>query len=157
MSSKKERRKAKRRNDKLRDEAWAAVECGKLEFGLRLIGRAVERGPANARSWHEQGLIFKLCGKLVSAEQSLAEAVELSPNYAAALRELAALVAERGARRQALELLKRLIVVEPEDRAARAQIERWDGPSPIRMAANAPVDAPPPMPPATPVPDGLRS
>ena len=36
MTSRKERRKAKRRNDKQRDEAWYAVQRGRLDQGLQV-------------------------------------------------------------------------------------------------------------------------
>ena len=145
MSSKKERRKAKKRNDKLRDEAWDAVERGKLDLGLRRIQRAVQHGPANALYWHDQGLILELCGDPGAAFRSLAYAVQLSPNYASALRKMADLSAECGTTDRAVALLKQVLAVVPDDRGALAELERLGAhASPGAAIRGDPADEHPP-------------
>lgn len=88
MSSRKERRKAKRRNDRLRDEAWEALAGGRIEEACRRIERVVEAWPANARSWNDRGLILERSGDLRRAVESFRHALVLAPGFEEARRNL---------------------------------------------------------------------
>ena len=124
MSSKKERRRAKKRNDRVRDEAWESLERGRLDLALRLIQRAIDQAPGNARYWHDQGVILERRGRIGPAIDSFAQAVELSPRYADALRRLAHLVEGRGETERAIDVLERLVEVEPGKDEARERLAR---------------------------------
>lgn len=122
MSSKRERRRSKKRNDDLRRQASDAVERGKLDDALHLIQLAVQRAPANARYWYDQGKIQLGRGERAAASRSFWSAVERSPSYAAALRELVELSTSDNDTSGTVDLLRRLVAVDPEDENARARL-----------------------------------
>ena len=82
MSSPRERRKARRRNRRLRDEAWAALREGRPDRARRLIAEVVVDWPLNARSWHDHGVIHLAAGQPREAESSLRHALQLAPSSA---------------------------------------------------------------------------
>ena len=58
MSSHKHRRRAKRRAERVIDEAWEALAQGNAALAARLSKRAVDQGPMNARFWKERAEIL---------------------------------------------------------------------------------------------------
>lgn len=87
MPSIKERRRAKRRAEKLVEESLDALASGHDSLADKLIQRALSAGPANARFWLEYALISRQRGFLRRAERAVRRALELSPDFAEA-REL---------------------------------------------------------------------
>jgi hypothetical protein len=96
MSSKKHRRRDKRRAEKVAEEAAEAFERANVLLAERLMLRALESGPANARFWKEFGEIELACEKTGSAERAFRRAILLSPGYRDALDALASVLAQGG-------------------------------------------------------------
>jgi uncharacterized protein len=84
MPSIKHRRRAKRRAERLVDEAIEAASTVQLHLAEKLIQRALSAGPANARFWLECARIARERGHLRRAIRATQRAVELSPGYAEA-------------------------------------------------------------------------
>jgi hypothetical protein len=87
MPSTKQRRRSKRRAEKLVDEAIEAAAADELHLAEKLIQRALSAGPANARFWVEYARISVQRGLTRRAERAVRRALELSPDYGEA-REL---------------------------------------------------------------------
>ena len=87
MPSTKQRRRSKRRAEKLVDEALEAADDGELHLAEKLIQRALSAGPANARFWLECARIARQRGQNRRAERAVRRALELSPDFGEA-REL---------------------------------------------------------------------
>jgi uncharacterized protein len=87
MPSIKNRRRAKRRAEKLVEESLDALESGHDALADKLIQRALSAGPANARFWLEYARISHHRGLNRRAERAIRRALELSPDFAEA-REL---------------------------------------------------------------------
>jgi uncharacterized protein len=87
MPSIKQRRRAKRRAEKLVEEALDALASGHEALADKLIQRALSAGPANARFWLEYARISRHRGLGRRAERAVRRALELSPDFAEA-REL---------------------------------------------------------------------
>jgi hypothetical protein len=84
MPSHKQRRRAKRHADKLIDEAIEAAASDRLPLAEKLIRRALDAGPANARFWLEYARLAVQQGLTRRAERAARRALELSPSYAEA-------------------------------------------------------------------------
>jgi uncharacterized protein len=87
MPSIKERRRAKRRAEKLVEESLDALASGHDALADKLIQRALSAGPANARFWLEYARISQHRGLNRRAERAVRRALELSPDFEEA-REL---------------------------------------------------------------------
>jgi hypothetical protein len=87
MPSIKNRRRAKRRAEKLVDDSLDALASGHDALADKLIQRALSAGPANARFWLEYAHISRHRGLDRRAERAIRRALELSPDFAEA-REL---------------------------------------------------------------------
>lgn len=87
MPSIKNRRRAKRRAEKLVEESLDALASGHDALADKLIQRALSAGPANARFWLEYARISQHRGLTRRAERAVRRALELSPDFAEA-REL---------------------------------------------------------------------
>src|SRR5215470_16623266 len=90
MPSTKQRRRAKRHAERLVDEAIEAAETDRLHLADKLIKRALDAGPANARFLVEAARIARQQGHTRRAERLVRRALELSPGY----REAQELLAE---------------------------------------------------------------
>ena len=87
MPSIKERRRAKRRAEKLVEESLDALASGHDALADKLIQRALSAGPANARFWLEYARISQHRGFTRRTERAVRRALELSPDFTEA-REL---------------------------------------------------------------------
>lgn len=87
MPSIKQRRRAKRRAEKLVEESLDALASGHVALADKLIQRALSAGPANARFWLEYAHISEQRGFTRRAERAARRALELSPDFVEA-REL---------------------------------------------------------------------
>lgn len=87
MPSIKNRRRAKRRAEKLVEESLDALASGHDALADKLIQRALSAGPANARFWLEYARISQHRGLTRRAERAVRRALELSPDFEEA-REL---------------------------------------------------------------------
>lgn len=87
MPSIKNRRRAKRRAEKLVEESLDALDSGHDALADKLIQRALSAGPANARFWLEYARISQHRGFNRRAERAIRRALELSPDFTEA-REL---------------------------------------------------------------------
>src|SRR5690348_506690 len=87
MPSIKQRRRAKRRAERLVEESLDALASGHDALADKLIQRALSAGPANARFWVEYARISQHRGLTRRAERAVRRALELSPDFTEA-REL---------------------------------------------------------------------
>lgn len=81
MPSIKERRRAKRRAEKLVEQSLDALASGHDALADKLIQRALSAGPANARFWLEYARISQHRGFGRRAERAVRRALELSPDF----------------------------------------------------------------------------
>ena len=85
---------------------------------LALVTRALRIDPKLPEGWRLAGLIHLQAGRQAPARAAMAQALELRPDYVAALRSLAALDRAAG-QPTARELHARLVTLDPHDLAAR--------------------------------------
>lgn len=125
MTSRRSRRKDKKRNDRLREEAWEAFEDGDLNRARELYGDAVARAPGNARYLFELGLVERRAGRATAAERAWRRAIDRAEHHAGALAALAALRAEAGDLEEALRLGERALA-RPGDHGELAdEVAGW--------------------------------
>lgn len=86
MTSAKHRRKARRRAEKLMDEAWEYLGDEKKHLADKLSERAVQHGLMNARLWFDRGRILLVLGRAEEADVAFANALEIAPDYEEARR-----------------------------------------------------------------------
>jgi Flp pilus assembly protein TadD len=91
MSAKREKEKERRRARKMAEEAWEAVEAGKLELAEKIIRRAVATQTDNARLWNDRGVILGMRGNDVEADRSFRYAIRLARDFPEPYHHLAAL------------------------------------------------------------------
>lgn len=91
MSSKRKRQREKRRTDRTRREAFVALEEGNPARARRIIERAIDAWPNNARSWFDRGRILLASGEPEEALGSFRRALELAPTWTAPRERLVAL------------------------------------------------------------------
>ena len=120
MSSRRERRRSKKQNDRLRDEAFEAVAEGRLDKARKILERALVKAPGNARYWHDLGTILRLDGQGRRAFQAFQHAVELTPHYTPAWAALAEMHEAREDFEEAAHALERA-----GDPAADSKIADW--------------------------------
>lgn len=126
MPSIKQRRRAKRRAEKLVDEAIEAASADQLHLADKLIQRALGAGPANARFWLEAARIAIQRGQPRRALRAAQRAVALSPGYAEAHQLLAELSpATTAAAAVAVPIVETSDAV-PDDVHLTARTERYD-------------------------------
>jgi hypothetical protein len=95
MSAKREKEKERRRARKMAEEAWEAVEAGKLGLAEKIIRRAVATQTDNARLWNDRGVILGMRGNEVEADRSFRYAIRLARDFAEPYHHLAALRAKQ--------------------------------------------------------------
>jgi tetratricopeptide (TPR) repeat protein len=93
------------------------IEDGRSREGLRSVDTALAVHPDEARLHELRGRALRGAGDAAAARAALERALELQPERASALAELAALVAEQGDRDAALVLYDRAATADPEQAA----------------------------------------
>ena len=91
MPSRRSRRRDKKRNDRLRAEAWSLLESGRPDQARRTLQSAIAKSPCNARYWFELGEILAAEGRPERAQGAWRKALLLAPGHDAARERLAAL------------------------------------------------------------------
>jgi len=131
MSAKREKEKERRRARKMAEEAWEAVEAGKLELAEKIIRRAVATQTDNARLWNDRGVILGMRGNDVEADRSFRYAIRLARDFAEPYHHLAALRAKQDRLDDAVALEADAVKRAPENalygerlEAYRAQAQR---------------------------------
>jgi len=92
--------------------------AGRLEAAVSALGEAISADPFSAEAHHQLARALRAQGEHFRAMTSFERAVELRADFFPALRSLAALYAEKGFRRKAVETLERAMTAAP-DTAAR--------------------------------------
>jgi Flp pilus assembly protein TadD len=64
---------------------------------------------------------------LAAAETAFRRTLEMAPDHPAALSDLAVLLASQGRRDEAVSLLEHLVEIQPNNRAARANLQKLRG------------------------------
>jgi tetratricopeptide (TPR) repeat protein len=93
------------------------VADGRSREGVRVVEKALAAHPDEARFHELRGGALRGAGDPAAAHEALERALELEPERAPALAELAALTAEQGDRDAALALYDRAATADPEDAA----------------------------------------
>ena len=123
MPSIKQRRRSKRRAEKLVEEAIEAASSDQLHLAEKLIQRALSAGPANARFWLEYARIAVQRGQTRRAARAAQRAVELSPGYI----EAQDLLDEISPREQPVRETEPFVIEQPEEEARfTLRTERFD-------------------------------
>jgi hypothetical protein len=125
MSSLKQRRKVRRRAEKLMDEAFAAVQTENTTLAERLSRRAIDGGRVNPRLWLDHGRILEACGRSDEAGEAVRQAITLAPRYADAFAVLARMQACQGKLIQAERLQRRAVELDETDVAARETLAAY--------------------------------
>ena len=98
------------------------LEKGNPAAALDLLGPALARAPKAPELWLALGLAYRAMDDTTQAERHWREALALSPDYPAALGNLADLVADRGQLDEALALYER--VIRRDGKNAQARLNR---------------------------------
>lgn len=102
--------------------AHALLSRGDIEEARAITETAVQREPGNARAFLQLGTIDLAMQDRASAEAALVRALELAPDDADTLRNLSALLVERGRFEEALNLAERAHLRAPLDSAGLLQL-----------------------------------
>ncbi|MCB9883680.1 MAG: 2OG-Fe(II) oxygenase [Planctomycetes bacterium] len=109
MSTKKDRRKARRRAEKMMEDAWIALRAGNTGQAERASRAAIDLGFVNPRLWLDRGQILYEIGDAPAAEEAVRHAIAIAPRYAEAFVRLAELLARQGRFAKAGDLLGRAL------------------------------------------------
>ena len=96
--------------------------AGRLEAAAASLQEAIAADPFSAEAHHQLAKTLRAQGEHFRAMTSFERAVELRDDYFPALRSLAALYAEKGFRRKAVETLERALTAAPDPVLDRARI-----------------------------------
>jgi len=88
--------------------------AGRLEAAVAALGEAISADPFSAEAHHQLARALRAQGEHFRAMTSFERAVELRADFFPALRSLAALYAEKGFRRKAVETLERAMTAAPD-------------------------------------------
>jgi len=88
--------------------------AGRLEAAVAALGEAISADPYSADAHHQLARALRAQGEHFRAMTSFERAVELRSDFFPALRSLAALYAEKGFRRKAVETLERAMTAAPD-------------------------------------------
>ncbi|MCA8972053.1 MAG: 2OG-Fe(II) oxygenase [Planctomycetes bacterium] len=121
MSTKKDRRKARRRAEKMMEDAWIALRAGNTGQAERASRAAIDLGFVNPRLWLDRGQILDEIGDAPAAEEAVRHAIAIAPRYAEAFVRLAELLARQGRFAKAGELLRRALELDTLDDGFREE------------------------------------
>ena len=88
--------------------------AGRLEAAVAALGESISADPFSAEAHHQLARALRAQGEHFRAMTSFERAVELRADFFPALRSLAALYAEKGFRRKAVETLERAMTAAPD-------------------------------------------
>ena len=88
--------------------------AGRLEAAVAALAEAISADPFSAEAHHQLARALRAQGEHFRAMTSFERAVELRADFFPALRSLAALYAEKGFRRKAVETLERAMTAAPD-------------------------------------------
>jgi DNA-binding response OmpR family regulator len=88
--------------------------AGRLEAAVAALGEAITADPFSAEAHHQLARALRAQGEHFRAMTSFEHAVDLRADFFPALRSLAALYAEKGFRRKAVETLERALAAAPD-------------------------------------------
>lgn len=88
MTSKKERARDRRANDRMRDEALAEWKNGRTDRARRLLQAAISNFKTNARYWYDLGRLEHSLGNVEDSARALGKALDLRPEFKAAQKLL---------------------------------------------------------------------
>ncbi|HET8733961.1 MAG TPA: response regulator [Anaeromyxobacteraceae bacterium] len=88
--------------------------AGRLEAAVASLQEAIAADPFSAEAHHQLAKALRALGDPFQAMTAFERAVELRADYFPALRSLAALYAEKGFRRKAVETLERALTAAPD-------------------------------------------
>lgn len=94
--------------------------AGRLDAAASALQEAIAADPFSAEAHHQLAKTLRAQGEHFRAMTSFERAVELRADFFPALRSLAALYAEKGFRRKAVEALERALVAAPDPVAREA-------------------------------------
>jgi uncharacterized protein len=152
MSAKRDKEKERRRARKLAEEAWQAVEAGKLELAEKIIRRAATTQPENPRIWNDRGVILAMRGNDVEADRSFRYAIRLAREFAEPYHHLAALRFKQNRLDDAVALEADATARAPqnaeyaallESYRSQAEKQRQDTLAHVPWSAEAPSSLPP--------------
>lgn len=102
----------------LGEQAQQAVDAGDLATAEATLTQLVVVAPASTEGHQRMGSVLLLRGRPEAAEICFRKALELDPDYAAALIGLARIDASRGRYDSALKRLETAVEIEPHDASA---------------------------------------
>lgn len=102
----------------------ALLFAGELDAALGSAERTAAAAPESPDAHYQLGAVRMGRKDLAGAEAELRRALELGPDHPAALNDLAVLLMSQGRREEAVELLERLVRIQPDNRVARENLAR---------------------------------
>ena len=117
------------------------IRSRQYDQALAMTRSALEQRPADFRLWTLQGIIFSMQDKAHSAQSAFEKAVQISPQYAPALKGEVQILYDQGDNR-AIPLLERILKDDPKDQTAHqmlALLQRKEdrcGPALVHFAAS---------------------
>ena len=118
-----------RNNARLKEQVNRGVELGQkgdFKGAQSALAAVVERNPTNVDALFNLGIALSATGDLDAAERSFARVVELDPTDFDAVAEQAALLAQKGEPKRALDLLEKIPVGSGHLEARIVQDPRFD-------------------------------
>lgn len=105
----------------------ALLFAGKVDEAVRSAEETAAAAPESLEALYLLGAVRMGRRELDRAETAFRRALAIEPDYPPALSDLAVLLASQGRRREATELLEHLVEIQPENRAARANLAKLRG------------------------------
>lgn len=118
-----------RNNARLKEQVNRGVELGQkgdFKGAQSALAAVVERNPTNVDALFNLGIALSATGELDAAERAFARVVELDPTDFDAVAEQAALLAQKGEPKRALDLLEKIPVGSGHLEARIIQDPRFD-------------------------------
>jgi len=105
----------------------ALLFAGNLEQAAQSAEETAAAAPENPEALYLLGAARMGRRDLDGAEAAFRKTLAVEPDYPPALSDLAVLLASQGRRQEATKLLEHLVEIQPDNRAARANLERLRG------------------------------
>lgn len=112
---------------------YAAIQEGRLDDAIRDYGDSLAMNPGNAGAWHNLGIAYDGAGRGVEAVAAHRRSFDLDPHnhqhrlgYLQSARQAASAAQEKGDHLAAVDLLRQVLAVEPDDRWAWFHLELSD-------------------------------
>ncbi len=104
-------------------EITVLLQQSRLQEALSSAEAARRHDPERADASYQLGVVHMAMKNFDQAEKDLREALRKQPNHIAAMSDLAVLLSDRGGRDEAVQLLEKVLALEPNNPGARINLD----------------------------------